>query len=151
MSSVAQSQFLRVYNQAGTTLHRWQSYYANQALPIAGGGTWIYVPFEASGITGGQTGDESGVTITLPALPFVADAVHLAIAEGHRWELSIYQFTPGREADVQLAATFTGEITGASATLTALSIELGTTLSPVGAQIPPRTFTTRLIGKGCRL
>lgn len=150
MSSVAQSQFLRVYTVAGTTLHRWQSYYANEARTHAGA-SWVYLPFEASGITGGQTGDESGVTITLPALPFVADAVHLAIAESHRWELSIYQFTPGLEAQQILAATFTGEITSASATLSALSIELGSSLSPVGAQIPPRTFTTRLIGKGCRL
>lgn len=150
MSSVAQSQFLRVFTAAGTTLQRWQSYYANQPRTHAGA-SWAYLPFEASGITGGQTGDEGGVTITLPAVPAVADAIHLAIADGHRWELSVYQFTPGLESQQQLAATFTGEITGASASLTAITIELGSTLSPVGAQIPPRTFTTRLIGKGCRL
>lgn len=150
MSSVAQSQFLRVYTAAGTTLYRWQSYYANQPRQHDGA-SWAYLPFEASGITGGQTGDESGVTVTLPALPYVADAVHAAIADGHRWELTVYQFITDLEAQQITAATFTGEITGASATLTAISIELGSTLSPVGAQIPPRTLTTRLIGKGCRL
>lgn len=150
MTVVSQSQFLRVYTTAGATLHRWQSYYASTTRQHLGA-VWSYLPFEASGITAGQTGDETGVSITLPAFPDVADAVELAIVDTHLWELTIYQFTPGLEAQQILVETFTGEIVGAVSTLTGIRIDLGSTLSPVGAQIPPRTLTTNLIGKGCRL
>ena len=44
-----------------------------------------------------------------------------------------------------------GEPVGGSGSLTELRLELGSLLSPVGATIPPRTFSTRLIGAGCRL
>ncbi len=81
----------------------------------------------------------------------MVDAVELAITEGHRWELTIYQFVPGLEAQQVLVETFTGEIVGAVATLGGIRIDLGSSLSPVGAQIPPRTLTTNLMGKGCRL
>lgn len=150
MTVVSQSQFLRVYTTDGVTLHRWQSYYANSTWQYAGA-EWAYLPFEASGITAGQTGDESGVTITLPAVPVVVDAIEQAIVDAHLWELAIYQFTPGREQQQILVETFTGEIVTAVATLGAMRIDLGSTLSPVGAQIPPRTLTSNLMGKGCRL
>jgi hypothetical protein len=140
MTVVSQSQFLRVYTTAGATLHRWQSYYAHTTQQHAGA-LWSYLSFDASGITAGQTGDESGVTIT----------IELAITQSHLWELTIYQFTPGREQQQILVETFTGEIVRAVATLGAMRIDLGSTLSPVGAQIPPRTLTSNLIGKGCRL
>lgn len=150
MTVVSQSQFLRVYTTAGVTLNRWQSYYANTTRQHAGA-SWSYLPFEASGITAGQTGDETGVSITLPAVPDVVGAIDLAIVDTHLWELSIYQFTPGREDQQVLVETFTGEVVSATATLGAIQVDLGSTLSPVGAQIPPRTFTSNLIGTGCRL
>ena len=150
MTVVSQSQFLRVYTADGETLHRWQAYYAHTTRQHLGV-DWSYRPFDASGITIGQTGDESGVSISLPAVPDVVDAVELAITEGHRWELTIYQFVPGLEAQQVLVETFTGEIVGAVATLGGIRIDLGSSLSPVGAQIPPRTLTTNLMGKGCRL
>jgi hypothetical protein len=151
MTVASQSQFLRVYTATGgTTLHRWQSYYAYRTVEY-NGANWVYLPFEASGITAGQTGDESGVSITMPALKDVVDAVESSIAFGYFWRLSIYQFTPGLEAEQVLIETFTGEIVGAVSTLSGIRIDLGSTLSPVGAQIPPRTLTTNLIGKGCRL
>ena len=57
MTVVSQSQFLRVYTSAGATLHRWQSYYTHTTQQHAGA-LWSYLPFDASGITAGQTGDE---------------------------------------------------------------------------------------------
>ena len=150
MSTIAQAQFLRIYTPAGSTLHRWQSYFNSSNVSL-GGGDWIPQPFESSGITAGQTGDEGGVTLTLPAIPRVVDAVFAAIAGQHLWELTIYQFTPGNFTERTVAATFTGSIVNSSSTITALTLELGSALEPVGAQIPPRTMTTRLIGKGCRL
>jgi hypothetical protein len=54
-------------------------------------------------------------------------------------------------ATYTLAASCVGEVISASAGLTTMSWKLGSALSPVGAQFPPRTATTPLIGVPCRL
>ena len=151
----AQSQYLRIHDLAGATYQRWQNFYAHQTVTWSSA-SWLYQPFTESGITSGQTGDESGVTINLPAAPLVVDVVERAIANGWLFTLQAYQFDAFDGVSVPVAtqelyATFTGEVVNAGATLTELQLELGSSLSPVGAQIPPRTMTTRLIGKGCRL
>jgi hypothetical protein len=50
-----------------------------------------------------------------------------------------------------LEASFLGQVTGATATLTRMTIQLGSALDPVGYQVPPRSLTTLMIGVGCRL
>lgn len=151
----AQSQFLRIHDPAGATYHRWQNFYAHQTVAWASS-SWIYQPFTASGITSGATGDEGGVTISAPASPLVVDALQRAMDSGWLFTLQVYQFdaydgVTAPLAGQTLVGTFTGEVVNAGGTLTELQLELGSSLSPVGAQIPPRTMTTRLIGKGCRL
>jgi len=42
-------------------------------------------------------------------------------------------------------------VVGGGGKLTNVRINLGSALSPVGAQFPPRKFTTAIMGKGCRL
>lgn len=152
---LARSQYLRVFDAAGATYQRWQSYHAWTTVSWDSA-TWIYQPFQADGFTAGLTGDEGAITLTAPATPLVLDTVARALAQGHLLELKLYQFDPAGgdatpPAGQELIATFTGEIVGASESLTDMRIELGSSLAPVGAQIPPRTFVTRLIGKGCRL
>lgn len=152
---LARSQFLRVFDAAGVTHHRWQSYYAWTTVSWDGG-SWLYHPFESSGIVAGLTGDEGGMTITMPATPAALLVVDQAFVLRHRIELRIYQFEASINdasppADQSLVAMFTGEAVGGSGSMTELQLQLGSLLSPVGATIPPRTFTTRLIGAGCRL
>jgi hypothetical protein len=50
-----------------------------------------------------------------------------------------------------LIASFVGEIIGIGGSFTELTIELGSSLAPVGAQAPPRNFTSILIGAPLRL
>ena len=152
----AQSQFLRIYDaETGTTYQRWQSYYGNATASWAGA-SWAYVPFTAEGFTEGVSGDESNITITAPATPIVVSAFEAAIRRGDLVEISIYQFDPiiGNDApqtDQQLIGTYLGQVSGGAAGLTSLTLQLGSAISPVGAQIPPRTFTTAIIGAGCKL
>lgn len=151
----AQSQYLRIYDITGITYQRWQSYYSGKTVNWSNA-SWQYVPFIADGIMAGISGDESGVTITAPATTYVVRAFESALAVGKLADLSIYQFdtllgnnTPQNAQ--QLVAAFTGQIVGASGGLTSITVQLGSALSPVGAQIPPRKFTTAMIGKGASL
>ena len=151
----AQSQYLRIYDTNGITYHRWQSYYSGKAVTWSSA-SWQYVPFIADGIMAGISGDESGVTITAPATTFVVRAFEAALSSGRLADLSIYQFDSeidnnDPQAGQQLVGAFTGQVVGASGGLTSMTIQLGSALSPVGAQIPPRRFTTAIMGKGASL
>lgn len=150
----AQSQYLRIYDAGGTTYQRWQSYYANTSVTWSSA-TWNYVPFIADGITAGSSGTEESVSITAAATGLVLDAFLAAISDGRLVDLNIYQFdsnagnnTP--QAGQELVASYTGQVVGGNGGLTSLTIQLGSALSPVGAQVPPRKLTLAIMGQGIR-
>jgi phage-related protein len=150
----AQAQYLRIYDDGGT-YQRWQSFYVNQVVSWDGV-SWEFQPFEINGITAGLSGDETSVTLTMPALPALLQAATAARSLERLVELKIYTFDPAIDDEApqsgqQLLATFVGQVVDASATLSQINLALGSALAPVGVSIPPRTMTTRLIGKGCRL
>lgn len=154
MNQLDQSQFLRIFD-ADETYQRWQSYYRRQTVEWESE-DWEWTPFTSGGITAGLSGDEGSVTITVPAIPRVINAFQAALNLGRLVELRTYQFDP-LDGDQQpqteqlMVSIFVGQVVGGGESLTELTFTLGSALTPIGAQIPPRTLTTRLIGKGCRL
>lgn len=150
----AQAQYLRIYDAAGT-YQRWQSYYGNATVNFDGA-PWLYVPFSADGFSEGISGDEANISVQAPATAIVVTALEAAILNGRLVELSTYQFDPllGNDAPQTgqtLVGRYVGQVAGGSGGLTTMAIQLGSAISPVGAQIPPRTFTTAIMGKGARL
>lgn len=150
----AQAQYLRIY-LGSVTYERWQSYYVNQTVTWQGQ-PWTYQPFSADGITVGKVESEASITLTVPATTNMIQILLPSLDQGRLAELAIYEFDPNfnnstpQSGQVQIAA-FTGEIVSINGTFTNLEIELGSSLSPIGAQVPPRSFTSRLIGAPCRL
>ena len=149
-----QSQYLRIFS-GSTTYQRWQSYYVNSSVSY-GGAVWAYQPFDADGITAGEAQSESSISVTLPATTNVMDVVLQALNEARLAELQVYEFdtilgnsTP--QTGQTLIASYLGEVVGVSGGFTSIQMQLGSSLSPVGAQVPPRTFSTRLIGAPCKL
>jgi hypothetical protein len=149
-----QSQFLRIFS-GSTTYQRWQSYYVNTSVTWESA-SWSYQPFDADGITAGEVQSESSISVTLPATTNVMEVVLQALDEARLAELRLYEFdtilgnsTP--QAGQTLIASYLGEVVGVSGGFTSIQMQLGSSLSPVGAQVPPRTFSTRLIGAPCKL
>ena len=149
-----QSQYLRIFSGA-TTYQRWQSYYVNTSVSY-GSAVWAYQPFDADGITAGEVQSESSILVTLPATTNVMEVVLQALNEARLAELQVYEFdtilgnsTP--QTGQTLIASYLGEVVGVSGGFTSIQMQLGSSLSPVGAQVPPRTFSTRLIGAPCKL
>lgn len=150
----AQSQYLRIF-LGGTTYIRWQSYYVNQSV-IWSGQQWFYQPFNADGITVGKVESESSIVLRVPATTNMVEILLPSLDEGRLAELSIYEFDPNinntsPQSSQVLIASYTGEIVNINGTFTELEVELGSSLSPIGAQAPPRSFTSKLIGAPCRL
>jgi hypothetical protein len=149
-----QSQYLRIFSGT-TTYQRWQSYYVNTSVTWESA-SWSYQPFDADGITAGEVQSESSISVTLPATTNVMEVVLQALDEARLAELRLYEFdtilgnsTP--QTGQTLIASYLGEVVGVSGSFTSIQMQLGSSLSPVGAQVPPRTFSTRLIGAPCKL
>jgi hypothetical protein len=154
MDSPAQAQTLRIFTESAT-LHRWQSYWLNQTVSIAGA-SWVWQQFDAGGIVSGDVSAEGSMTISVPATSITLPALRAALRSGHLVELRQYEFDAqlgrtGPPGGMALAATYIGEVVGMSGTFTRLSIEIGSALSPVGVQFPPRSMTSQLIGVPCQL
>ena len=149
-----QSQYLRIFS-GSTTYQRWQSYYVNTNVTWDGA-TWSYQAFDTDGITAGEVESESSISVRLPATTGVMDVVLQALDEARLAELRFYEFdtTLGNsapQAGQTLIASYLGEVVGVSGSFTEIQVELGSSLAPVGAQIPPRKFSTQLVGATCKL
>ena len=150
----AQAQYLRIFS-GSTTYQRWQSYYVNTSVTWDSA-AWSYQPFDADGITAGEVQSESSISVRLPATTNVMEVVLQALDDARLAELQLYEFdtilgnsTP--QAGQTLIASYLGEVVGVQGSFTEIEMELGSSLAPVGAQVPPRTYSTRLIGAPCKL
>jgi hypothetical protein len=149
-----QSQFLRIFDTGGT-YQRWQNYYVNSTVTFDSA-TWAFLGFDVDGFTAGQTGDEGGISVTLPATAFIIATVEDALRNARLVELTMYEFDTllgndaPQAAQVEIAS-YVGEVVGAGGPFELISLELGSSLSPVGAQMPPRKYTSRLIGVPVKL
>jgi hypothetical protein len=149
-----QSQYLRIFS-GDITYQRWQSYYVNTSVTWESA-SWSYQPFDADGITAGEVQSESSISVTLPATTNVMEVVLQALDEARLAELRLYEFdtilgnsTP--QTGQTLIASYLGEVVGVSGSFTSIQMQLGSSISPVGAQVPPRKFTSNLIGSPCKL
>ena len=151
-----QAQYLRIFDDGGT-YQRWHNYIGYTSSTVTyDGQQWSYMDFDVDGFTAGQTGDEGGVSVTLPATAFIIDTVEEALRNARLVELQMFEFDTfvGNDAPQdgqQLIASYVGEVVGAGGPLESVSLDLGSSLSPVGAQVPPRKFTSRLIGVPVKL
>lgn len=152
--ATAQAAFLELGDGSGTVFARWQSYAIDQ-LVSWDSQSWTYQQLDWAGITSGQAvGDQA--SITLPAVPSVLQLTEQARAGPWVATLRVIQWdeelssTPPASGYV-LAASCVGQVIGAGGGLTQITWRLGSALSPIGAQFPPRTAITSSIGVPCRL
>jgi hypothetical protein len=150
----AQAQYLRIFS-GSTTYQRWQSYYVNTSVSY-GSAVWAYQPFDADGITAGEVQSESSISVRLPATTNAIEVALQALDEARLAELQLYEFdtllgnsTP--QSGQTLIASYLGEVVGVRGSFTSIEMELGSSLAPIGAQVPPRKFTSKLTGSPCKL
>ena len=152
--ATGQAAFVSLGDGFGTVYARWQSYWIDAVVSWSSQ-QWSYQQLDWAGVTSGQAvGDQA--SLTLPAVPSVLAMTEQALAGPWVASLSVIQFdesaaSSGPPATTVLAASCVGEVIGASASLTQLTWKLGSALAPIGAQFPPRTAITALIGVPCRL
>ena len=154
MSNRAQAQYLRIYT-GSTDKQLWQSYYVNSTISL-GGKNYSYFPFTADGLMSSSASGGNTVALTLPATTTAINALTEALNNEYLVELKVYEFDSrlsnnAPQSGQTLIINFLGVITSIGGDFTTLSVNLGSSLSPVGASAPPRRYTTDLLGVPIRL
>ena len=143
--STAVAQFLRIYTTAGATVKQWQSYWLDRTVD-----GHAPMPFTLANIISAAAAGAQSASVTLPFTPETLSVMETALASGHLVTLQLYQFDPPVDGSLPgsktLMAEFHGEAVAGSADASSATIEVGSSLDPIGAQAPPRKFTTALIG-----
>ena len=154
MSTRAQSKFLRVFS-GSTDYQLWQSFYTNQNIAL-GGKTYAYFPFQAGGVQESSAASGDQLIISVPATELAISTFEAAIRDRHIFELSVFEFdsrldqVAPQSAQVLIGSYF-GEIIEMNGTFTRLEASIGSALSFIGSQVPPRTFTSKLVGAPIRI
>ena len=154
MSNRGQAQYLRIYTGSTDKL-LWQSYYVNSTIS-SGGKSYAYFPFTADGLMSYIASGANRVSVTCPASTTAISALTEALNNQYLCELKVYEFDSrlsnvAPNSNQSLIVNFLGVITEISGTFETLNINLGSSISPVGASCPPRKFTTDLLGNPIRL
>lgn len=148
------AQYLRIYGSTDTYA-RWQNYYVNTTVTWQSA-SWSFVPFAAEGIETGDLQNEGSLIVVLPATSALYEQVLFALRQGLTVDIRTYEFDPrSNNASPQTTQTqvarYTAQVVNARRSMSQIELVLGGTLAPVGAQVPPRKFTSRLVGAPCRL
>jgi hypothetical protein len=144
------AQYLRIF-QGGTTFARWQNYYVNETVQLDNA-SFQFAIFEADGIESGDLQSESTLRVVFASDAGLFPLLLRSLRNAYSVEIQTYAFDPRQQGVGQiLVGTYAGQIINAQRNTNQIVIELGATLSPVGSQVPPRKFTTRLVGAPCRL
>lgn len=154
MANRAQSQYLRIFDEGGT-YRRWQQFYYNQTVTWDSV-TWDYHPFSVNALIGTATQAEAGISVTVPATSEAVALFQLAIDNNYLCEIKMYEFDSRLSQSVPqagqlLIGSYIGEVVGIGGSFTELDVSIGSSLAPVGAQVPPRSFSSRLIGNPIKL
>ena len=154
MTTRGQAHYLRLFDSS-TTYFRWQSYYINQTVTLDSA-SWSYYPFTVSGLLADSGSSANDVSIQVPGTQLVIDYFSAAISNNRLCDVFIYDFDSSLSQDAPqssqvLIGRYVGEVVEITGDFENLSVRLGSSLSPVGAQVPPRIFTTSLVGAPIRL
>jgi hypothetical protein len=154
MANRAQVQYLRLFDNSAT-YYRWQNFYFNQTVTWDSV-LWNYHPFVLNAMVGTATQSEAGISVTLPATSVAVIALRTALDKNWLCELKMYEFDTRLSQQVPqagqlLIGAFIGEVVGLGGSFTELDVSIGSSLAPVGAQVPPRSFSSRLVGNPIKL
>tara|TARA_R110002020_G_scaffold23565_1_gene78340 strand:+ start:1068 stop:1535 length:468 start_codon:yes stop_codon:yes gene_type:complete len=150
MSFRGQAQYLRVYIPGGSDFQLWQNFYVNQSVTVSSK-TYTYFPFACDGISETSALGGRSVKVECPATFQAVNTFEPAAKNMYLCQLEVFEFdtrlgVASPQSGQTLIASFIGYVVRMSGSFTALRVELGSTLAPIGAQIPPLTASNALVG-----
>jgi hypothetical protein len=143
---LAIAQFLHVYTSTGATINRWQNFWVNATVD-----SHAFFAFDGGAIFSRITPSSDSLDITFPASNTSLSLIENGLALRYLATLDLYQFAPtadGTAPSIKTKiASYTGEFSSATVNDLTVTLQIGTNLDPTEAQVPPRKFTTSLVGQ----
>lgn len=147
---------LTIWDQAGLVAASYQNHWYGPV--VISGREYRWLDFEADGIFQGHVSGEGATAITTARTAEMWELGVRAMAAGGTWlaQLELWEFSaqgaeslpPGTMNRIGISRGQVVKVVNDP--FATLKLELGSALAPVGAQIPARTATSRLIGPGMR-
>nr|BAR34298.1 putative phage minor tail protein [uncultured Mediterranean phage uvMED] len=142
--TVGLAQFLTVTDASGTVLDRWQNYWINETVD-----GFAFAPFNVAGLISKVSSGAESVEIQFPATPDNATMIELGMQLYYIATIEQYQFLPpvsGVPSSKTKIGFFTGEFQSAEFNESSLLLGVGANLDSTESQVPPRNFTTVMVG-----
>jgi hypothetical protein len=138
--------FMVIRQKNGTVVKQWQNRWNSQTIE-----GHEFMPFMINEINSAISSNSDTVTIQFPEIKAIVDLVEAAVSAAYIVQLSIKKYTtPTATTGGTVVAMTTGEVVQASMNTQMVQVVLGSSLDPVGAQVPPRRYTTTILGAPAR-
>ena len=129
----------------GNVRHRFQNFFINETVQHDGS-SFGFLPFGFSGVTINRTGDNTEASLVLPnnqlARAWAVEAIEA------RWlaHVQLMVLDPDDRTSFQQLHQYFGKVASGNWDETTVQLTLSTVLDAVGADVPMRRLTQRLIG-----
>jgi hypothetical protein len=143
---LAIAQFLHVFTPTGATINRWQNFWINTTVD-----SHTFFAFDGGAIFSRITPSSDSLNIVFPVSNTLLSLVENGLALRYLATLDLYQFVPNADGAAPSIktkiASYTGEFSSAVVNDLTVTLQIGANLDPTEAQVPPRKFTTSLVGR----
>ena len=146
MSQYAFGNVLTITDQ-GRVQYRYQNFFINKTASY-GGQTYTFVPFGFSGVSVNRTGDGVESSLVFPSNDLTRSWGVNAVNNHWVMQVSLLiidsQHDPNGVHDA--VSTYVGQVVGGQWDNVSMTLNLGTILDAVGADIPRRSINRKLVG-----
>lgn len=133
-----------------TVVARYQSYWPGRTVD----GHSFY-PFNVDTIVSNTSGGQDSIAVSLAISNDVVRLVETGLSANYLIQLDFYSFVPTSNGlppgSKSFITSFVGELISAIQNESSMNMQVGSSLSGVDAQSPPRKFTTTLVGQPPKL
>jgi hypothetical protein len=133
------------FSSAGVIRERFQNFFIGESVSYSGA-AYGFLPFGFSGVTINRTGDNTEASLVLPNNKLSRSWALEAIKDQWLAHVEIVILNPDNRTDFNLLHQYYGKISGGRWDETALTLTISTVLDAVGADVPMRRLTRKLIG-----
>ena len=136
----ALGQYLDLTGVSGT-VYRWQNFWIKENY-----NGYSFIPFGFSGLTTNRQGDNIDAVLVFPNNELSRQWALLATQERWLAKVQVMLFNPEDKTEQTLLHRYVGQVASGGWSETVINLRLNTMLDAVGADIPARRLTQRLVG-----
>ena len=133
--------FLDLNVAGGSAAYRWQNFWIKENVD-----NYSFIPFGFSGLTTNRQGDNVDATLVFPNNELSRQYALQATQDKWVAKVQVMLFDPEDKTQRTLLSTYVGQVTASGWGETAINVRLNSLLDAVGADVPARRISQKLVG-----